>query len=189
MDGDDKNDCTDGSDEIDCIVVSLDESQYRKSYVPKPPNGLEKLDVGINMVVKTIDSIQELKSSYQIRLTMEIKWKDTRLMFLNLRPNPKSNIVKGDTARSLWMPPLEIPGALSDYNLDYEDKSSLLIDKESNGFHAKTNILHEGMLYHGSLNSVMLIKQLKVTHSCIFELKNYPFDIQFCEMKVIPTQK
>ena len=163
----------------------MDESQYRKSYVPKPPNGLEKLDVGIHITVQTIDSIQELKSSYQIRLIMGIAWKDTRLMFLNLRPNERSNIVKGDTARSLWIPPLEIPGALSDYNLDYEEKSSLLIDKESDGTHAKTNILHEGMQYDGSLNSVMLIKQLKVTHSCIFELKNYPFDIQLCKMEVI----
>ena len=118
---------------------------------------------------------------------MGIAWKDTRLMFLNLRPNASSNIVKGDTARSLWIPPLEIPGALSDYNLDYEDRSSLLINKESNGTHVKTNMLHEGMQYHGSLNSVMLIKQLKVTHSCIFELKNYPFDVQLCEMKVSST--
>ena len=181
---DDINDCNDGSDEKDCSILTLDESQYRKSYAPKPSSVNEKLDVSIRLNVQRIDTILELKSSYQIRFMMITKWRDSRINFVNLRSG-LTNIVSDETAKTLWIPPLEIPEALTETNLDYDDKSSLLVLRESNGTAAGTEILHEGVQFEGNQNSLMFIKQLQLKHNCMFQLQNYPFDVQLCRMKVI----
>ena len=143
------------------------------------------VDVDINFRVKRLDTIEELKSSYQIRLMMVIHWFDPRLTYVNLRNLITSNIVEAEIASSLWTPPLVIPGALTSYNLAYEEKSYLLVNKtQQNGQTTGVHIVHEGIQFEGGLNPLTLVKELQLKHSCTFELRNYPFDVQFCKLKV-----
>ena len=181
---DDQNDCIDGSDENDCTVVFFDKSQYRKSNKPKPGYGKDKLNVDINFYVQRIDSIQELKSTYQIRVMVMARWRDGRLRFLNLRSGLSANIIDDETARSLWIPPLEIPEALTECHFEYDKVSSLQVAKQSEGNATGIEHLHEGMEFDGSVIPLMLTKQLQLKHSCMFRLENYPFDVQLCKMKV-----
>ena len=54
--------------------------------------------------------------------------------------------------------------------------------KQSQGKATKIDHLHEGMEFDGSIINAIgfyyLTKQLQLTHSCMFRLENYPFDVQ-----------
>ena len=168
-------------------MVIFDQSRYRKSYKPKPVGDSQKVALQVELAVKRIDRIEELKSSYQIRLIMVIAWMDPRLSFVNLRDDMASNIVNDETASAMWIPPLLIPEALTDYSLEYEKKSYLVVRKEQmTGQNTGFENVHEGILFDGSKNKLALVKQLQLKHSCTFELMHYPFDTQLCKFKVTP---
>ena len=112
------------------------------------------------------------------------RWRDGRLRFLNLRSGLTANIINDETARSLWIPPLEIPEALTECHFEYDKVSSLQVAKQSEGNANGIEHLHEGMEFDGSVIPLMLTKQLQLKHSCMFRLENYPFDVQLCKMKV-----
>ena len=54
-----KMDCQDKRDEYHCTQIKIDESNYLMEYVPRDPNGKDKLEVEAIFVVKEIMEINE----------------------------------------------------------------------------------------------------------------------------------
>ena len=59
-----RDDCTDGSDEHKCTLVTMDEEKYRKVFVPKNPSIDSKLNVVVGFDVIDIVEINEPKVIY-----------------------------------------------------------------------------------------------------------------------------
>ena len=77
---DKKIDCPDGSDERQCYILDIDLDTYSTTDPPLPPPG-STLDVNVSVTVLDITDIQELSSTMFVKLLVEVRWKDNRLLF------------------------------------------------------------------------------------------------------------
>ena len=52
-------DCEDNSDEYQCKQIKIDNNSYIKEYVPRHPNGKQKLRVEVSFDVREIVEVNE----------------------------------------------------------------------------------------------------------------------------------
>ena len=76
-------DCEDESDESGCQTCRIPQ-KYKQAYKPRPKQGDDSLAVRVSIRIYSIDSIQELKSEYEVSFGLEVSWFDKRLEFYNL---------------------------------------------------------------------------------------------------------
>ena len=69
-----KMDCQDKSDEYHCTQIKIDETNYIMEYVPRDPNGKDKLEVEGMFVVKEIMEINEpeVRKPFEIKIKSDI---------------------------------------------------------------------------------------------------------------------
>ena len=72
-------DCQDKSDEYHCTQIKIDESNYLMEYVPRDPNGKDKLEVEAIFVVKEIMEINEPEVSKPFEIKNQIRYKCTAM--------------------------------------------------------------------------------------------------------------
>lgn len=105
---DTRDDCSDLSDERDCTLMEIP-SGYRDQ---RPPEG--KLDGGALEVVATIKilrfvEISDVRRMVRMEVEVEIKWKDTRLRYLNLKDTLEWNKLTDIEKSAIWRPQFEFP--------------------------------------------------------------------------------
>ena len=178
---DNKIDCEDESDEEDCQLL-VPGSNYKKSR-PPPPIG-KGIDIVLDIGMSQVDNFQELDSLYGIQFSLVARWKDARLAFSNLRQKYTDNRL-GETEQSLiWTPTIQFEFGVGDHGFGVKYGATIIVEKGSEGTAMSIENIHEGKTYLGSENNLTMIQLFKLQHSCVFELKNYPFDQQTCELKV-----
>ena len=184
-------DCSDKSDEENCQILNINKSQYKKSNRPPLLANGQNLTIGVYIKVNNIDRIRELESDYRIQFWMAFLWRDSRLSFNNLKPNPLNNVLDRKSAESVWTPSLIFPDSIGSNTIGYapDSNSYILVAKDlnetfiNNG--SKTNIreTNEGILYQGRDSPIILYQSFQIIHSCQFKLTYYPFDSQLCPLK------
>ena len=107
-------DCDDKSDEIFCNLLKLDENSFLTLH---PPMQDEKLDIEISIDLLSIFNIDEINMKFHSKLRLTMKWRDSRLTFVNLME--KGNILSLDNIASIWIPILEFE------NSEDSDENSL----------------------------------------------------------------
>ncbi len=104
---DDKFDCVDASDEVNCSKVTVGET-YRNE-VPAPAlNGDYDAALRIVLDVRVISllSFDESASATAIQFQIYLTWRDTRLMFNNLKNETHLNFLDSEDAKKIWYPKL-----------------------------------------------------------------------------------
>ena len=83
---DGKTDCKDSSDELDCKVLEID-SSYNKFLSPPLPESTKSgyINVFCSFYIHSLDSFDPVGGNYAVKFTLQLKWKDPRLFFNNLR--------------------------------------------------------------------------------------------------------
>ena len=173
-------DCEDKSDESLCNLLEFDKNAYFQLH---PPFQDEKLSITLSVDLLSIFNIDEINMKFQCKLRLSMKWRDSRLTFVNL--GEEGNILGLDEIESIWIPELEFDNS-EDYSIENSlntqsgQNQVVSIIKESNGSYPDTNFVNYGLRYPGNENSLML-KALHIKEfECQFEFQTYPFDSQNC---------
>ena len=95
-------DCYDGSDEIDCNIVSIPPSYL--SHVPAKSADGNKSQVTISIDIWAILGIYEVEEKFRVKFGLTMIWKDSRVTFLNLKEDSDLNTVALNEAKSIWLP-------------------------------------------------------------------------------------
>ena len=93
-------DCSDGSDEANCTIMTLEDG-YDKKYP-----SMKNTTVSISMEIDDILNIQELEMEYTVHLKIKIWWHDSRITFRNLKINKDENILRMKEIDQIWSPKL-----------------------------------------------------------------------------------
>ena len=157
-------------------------SNYKKSR-PPPPIG-QRINISLDIFVSQLDDIQELDSLYGIQFSLVARWKDARLDFSNLRKTDSENKLGEYEESLIWTPPLQFEYGIGDHDFGVTHGATIIVEKRSEGTAMPMENIHEGKTYSGSHNNLSMIQLLKFQHSCIFNLRNYPFDRQTCKLQV-----
>lgn len=178
------NDCQDKSDEINCQLIKITNDLYHSEY---PPISLDKepTKVFVNISVLYIDKLDEKEMTYSVKVHIQLKWCDKRLIFYNLRDEMKrGNVVGLDERDDLWIPKLVFSNSQPEFRLDMDANSYLMIIKEGQPSYDEINELQENEQYSGSENPIVYEKFIDLNLRCSFEFSKYPFDQQTCSILV-----
>lgn len=123
-----------------------------------------------------------IKTSFQLQM----RWRDHRLNFLNLRDDYLGNLISENEGKKLWTPPLQFETAKhgTDRTIAYDELTTLAAMKQTEAEMSGLSILHETKISSGAANSLIFIKTFDMDQSCDFQLGLYPFDTQNCRIKV-----
>ena len=133
-----------------------------------------------------MDKIQELASLYGIQFYLTAKWNDSRLEFSNLQKNASLNQLSEYEESLIWTPSLQFEGAVDIQAFGIEYGATIQVEKHTSGKTMPISNIYEGLVYNGSHNTLSMVQFFKFEHNCNFQLKNYPFDHQGCELTVSP---
>ena len=179
--------CQDGSDEEDCELIHIPES-YKKVMPPKIEN--EGKEGNISLPIYTLITILNIglidTSNMVVGLTIEAKmrWKDSRLTFVNLNKGVQYNIpVK--TIERLWLPldhAIHLNAIIGQVKQD--DITDVVVLAQSNPIPLITSRHREDLRYKGSENYLEMTKRFRIKYDCTFYLAKFPFDQQQCNFTI-----
>ena len=155
---------------MDCESI-IPNSGYDKRHPPKTTN----FTIDVSLDILDIYHIEELQYQYKIRFRLIMKWFDPRLTFNHLHEHSPNNLLE-DEFEHLWMPELSFGKSVNG------DKS--IIDKNLDVKIERTfgepDNDKEVMTYDGKFNAIIISRSYHLEHQCRFNLKDFPFDKQFC---------
>nr|XP_027229707.1 glycine receptor subunit alpha-4-like [Penaeus vannamei] len=176
-----KFDCDDKTDERYCDIINFPED-YRSKLPPRPASD-SSLPIALDVTMDTlnIDTTTMLLSvSYNLRMT----WFDNRLTFNNLKNLTRLNTVSLDQVAGLWRPRLGFINTDDIQNTAVDADAVTTVVKLDQTFAPDLSNPYEVEVYRGDTNPISSTRKYSTVYTCNFDLVLYPFDIQFCYMKL-----
>lgn len=90
---DQREDCSDGSDENNCRIVEVDAVKYLKDKLPQPVPGQESVKVVVDVEILRILLIDEVSGIFKTQQLVNLWWRDPRLKLHNLKKYSSQNIL------------------------------------------------------------------------------------------------
>ena len=98
-------DCQDGSDESSCDIIIFED--FYNHEVPAPADktlGTGKSKIYIGVKILKILAINEVDSTISLQFQLDMKWKDSRLTFKNLKEESHYNALSSKMSSEIWCP-------------------------------------------------------------------------------------
>ena len=178
-------DCSDGSDELNCKIVSIEKDAYRKNF-PPVSNGT-KTEIFVSMDIHSITNIDEMSMTFTSKLKLVFQWRDHRITFNNL--TPRGNLLRDSRLDEIWLPPLFFSNTKDIIFISGIDDINVKILRQGPASLKKDSELHEGKTYRGDENDLSLTAYHQNEFACIFDLSNFPFDIQKCSIDIVVLEE
>lgn len=109
---------------------------------------------------------------------------DWRLSYVNLKSETSENSLKGKDENKIWIPNLIFENDAKGQFVQVTPLSVLMVQKEGNPENKLDSSMNEYLEYKGTENPVMYENNYEMKLMCDLELHLYPFDSQFCYIKV-----
>lgn len=133
--------CSDRSDEIDCNLMRIDPTYLNTV----PPKNITKLDAPLiietEVIVESVLDINEVGSTIQLQLTVELSWFDSRVEFIDV--NPDGNPLTMEHKSTLWMPTLTFPNTKEKLSVSFGSENSSGIVAVVEGVTGERNSLND----------------------------------------------
>ncbi|XP_071524589.1 uncharacterized protein [Panulirus ornatus] len=175
---DQKADCPDTTDELNCDVIKIPEG-YSAELAP-PAVDAPLMSLHISLDITSVRDFDILGFKFAIDIIQSIKWKDARLILKHLRPGDFPNEAKVN--ERLWLPDILVKdGTYSPTDLQMR-RVRLLVRRDAGPLPDDDANYSEDFLYSGANSTVKLVQQYTVKAMCQFQLHAYPFDTQECSL-------
>ena len=96
--------CLDGSDETNCKVVRFPEKGYNPSIPPSILEHETKFLINIQVNIQRVRNLDLDSFKLTTDICTTFQWTDSGVKFLNLKNEPKMNMIPVQSDISLWMP-------------------------------------------------------------------------------------
>ncbi|XP_065933308.1 gamma-aminobutyric acid receptor subunit beta isoform X2 [Magallana gigas] len=127
------------------------------------PNFDAAVDVGIELVVASFDTISEVNMDYTITIYLNQYWTDERLTHGNLSTSTSLTLT-GDFADKIWVPDTFFANDKNSFLHDVTEKNKMI------------RLYGNGSVVYGM--------RFTTTLACMMDLHNYPLDEQNCTVEI-----
>ncbi len=179
---DQKKDCSDGSDELECNILQIDQTTYVKDFLPPPINNDPKLKIYMSISIYRIIKLSETDSFASIQFRMHLIWRDARLNLNHLKDDTDRNILTEEEKASIWTPVVMFQNTRDRFLSLNNVKTTMLVKKQGKFQISPTSQTWKRKLYKGAENDLVYSHTYSTDFHCEFLLNNYPFDTQECYM-------
>ena len=100
------DDCTDGSDEKDCGLISISTTYHKGA----PPSYTKAFEISLRIRIYSILELSDSASEMRVKFLAQMRWRDPRLSYNNLREDRGDdfhlyrNRVTDVKAGEIWYP-------------------------------------------------------------------------------------
>jgi hypothetical protein len=148
-------DCSDRSDEMDCNILS-EPSEYNKELTPARPELKASVDL-INIL-----RMDEVNSKIRLKVRVHLEWSDSRLRFLNLRPNRVQNSLTGSEEGNIWQPQLLWDNVeLTDFDLNVAPEVSVIFNESYVYYLTGLGDLFNARVFEGESNKLHWLETVR----------------------------
>ena len=173
-------DCSDGSDESVCEPLSIDKKNYRKT-IP-PFTGPNKTIINIRINIESIETIDDLASTFTSQVLISLRWRDHRITFRNLAQSKM--LLSKVWYDQIWLPNIYFSNTLEYKRILNGNYIQVAIIPRGQPLLSKISELNEANIFKGKENELELESWNELTFKCNFELWRYPFDVQHCSVDI-----
>ena len=132
-----------------------------------------------------IQAIEEVGQFIKLKFRLSLNWKDTRVLYYNLKEDEVMNSLSLEEQLTLWTPTIVF------WNTEKQLKS--LNDKENfasvkrvgNGTIIDRSVNEDIEVFSGEENDITLSRVYSIEFYCEYQMAWYPFDIQTCTMDMV----
>nr|XP_053628087.1 uncharacterized protein LOC128685552 [Cherax quadricarinatus] len=181
---DHKYDCLDHSDEVGCELIRFPED-YNKDLPPEMSDkeGSANLPLTLNISIE-FTNIYTMQMVMQVSYKIQMIWFDNRLVYCNLKANHRLNKVNYTNMMSLWLPTVGFINTEGHQRTTVDEESSLYVRRLQPARLRDNSFSREMDLFSGEENSLFFSRKYSTPFICDFNLVLYPFDVQYCDMRL-----
>ena len=145
-------DCEDRSDEKACNILVADEN-YNSAIGDLK---FENISLKIFTEIVSFQMINDVEGKTRFKYRISIEWKDSRLIYKNLKMDYLKNQLNEDEEGSIWKPELQLlDSETHTRNIHGRDKILVARDPLSLSYAADLSNLYNALLYPGDINSLI----------------------------------
>ena len=126
-----------------------------------------------------------MKQYLEVKFKINLKWKDARVTFYNLKPDENMNTLTLDEQLMLWTPSLVFWNTKNQLRTINDKTTFASIKPEGNGSIIGKEINEDIETYEGSENTVSISRVYSIQFFCEYDMAWYPFDVQTCRIEMI----
>ena len=144
-----------------------------------------------------------MEKIFRVNYQLNMKWRDSRLRFFNLKNESVLNMVTLNESDAIWYPVAIFQNTLSRdeskviliaiecekcwiFNtFQHDSRSKLTILRSGNFFISPKEELRNNHIYSGKDNRISMTRTYNTDFDYTFHMDSYPFDIQQCNMNFI----
>ncbi|XP_076041083.1 uncharacterized protein LOC143025389 [Oratosquilla oratoria] len=169
--------CLDYSDEVGCLLPFI--PQGYRNY--RPPDLLEDA-VWLTTTVEVLRflDIVDKDQAFSLEFVVTTEWKDPRMNWLNLHDDLEANRLSAEEVVSIWQPMFDFPN-LNEGKLKKLNRNTFA-RKESEPLPSDFNDVGMDFVYKGESTTIVLLEHYTGSFACSFDVSNYPFDVQQCNL-------
>jgi hypothetical protein len=176
-------DCSDKSDEMQCNSFLIFE-YVREDPPIKERNG-NGTELYMNITVFSINNFNEMFMTYKAKFSLNLRWLDWRVTFYNLKQSRQNfNYIGEDNLKTLWLPRIIFSNSENEKYLQFDALSSVIVQRIGPPTLSLTTEVNEDETFSGEMNPFVYNRTYEMTLECNFDLQNYPFDFQHCQIIV-----
>ncbi|XP_066940763.1 LOW QUALITY PROTEIN: uncharacterized protein [Macrobrachium rosenbergii] len=182
-----KFDCKDKSDESGCQLVKFP-PVYRPDLPPAINSNLKAnesapLPVSLYVIIESAD-VDTPSMHMHVNLNVSMTWQESRLNFLNLNEDYTLNRVPYETMKGIWVPVIDFTNTKGNHITQADTEATMVVNMLGKPSMGDNKEPEEYEVYAGPENPISVRRKYSITFQCQFDLKMYPFDVQYCHMEL-----
>ena len=151
----------------------------------------DPVDVNVSIDVLKLVDIDEGDYSIEIQFGINMKWKENRATYRNLKEKDSLNALQKQDFEKLWLPEVIYENTdqkestrLGEFGAG-EWKTRIIVKSEGTPTISGLDTIDETEIFKGSENSLVMSQVYTHPFQCNYQLAAYPFDTQVYDMNMI----
>lgn len=132
-----------------------------------------------------VQDIQEVAQYLELKFEINLKWKDARVIFYNLKQDENMNSLTLEEQMTLWIPTIVFWNTKNQLRTINDKNTFASIMPEGNGTIIGKELNEDIETFDGSENTISISRVYSIQFFCEYDMAWYPFDVQTCTIEMV----
>ena len=132
-----------------------------------------------------VQDIQEVAQYLELKFKITLQWRDSRLLFYNLKSDEDMNSLTLDEQITIWTPTIVFWNTKQQLRTINDKNTFISIRREVNGSKIGKDSSEDIEIFNGKDNMISMSRVYSMKLFCEYDMLWYPFDQQTCYIQLM----